>query len=49
MTDHPTEAPAPDLDEAPGWVVLDPEGNVVDSGPVMQLAAVADLGEGGQE
>jgi hypothetical protein len=44
MTDEPT--PAPDLDEAPGWVVLDPDGNVVDSGALTELEAVADAGEG---
>jgi hypothetical protein len=37
--------PAPDLDEAPGWVVLDPDGNVVDSGPVIQALAVSSAGE----
>lgn len=40
--------PGPDLDEAPGWVVLDPDGNVVDSGPLTELEAVADTGEGEQ-
>jgi len=37
--------PAPDLEQAPGWQVLDPDGNVVDSGPIVQLEAVADTGE----
>jgi hypothetical protein len=45
MSDQP---PQPDLDEAPGWVVLDPDGNVVDSGPLTELEAVADAGEGEQ-
>ena len=28
-----------------GWRVLDPEGNVVDSGPITQLEMVANLGD----
>lgn len=40
-----SDEPMPDLDEAPGWVVLDPDGNVVDSGSVIELLAVADTGE----
>lgn len=43
MTDEPT--PQPDVEQAPGWVVLDPEGNVVDSGPITELQAVAETGE----
>lgn len=39
---------APDLGEAPGWVVLDPDGNVVDSGPLTELESVAEIGEGEQ-
>jgi len=39
------EQPTPDLEQAPGWQVLDPDGNVVDSGPIVQLEAVADTGE----
>lgn len=29
----------------PGWVVLDPEGNVVDSGPGMTLEMASSMGE----
>jgi hypothetical protein len=35
--DEPT--PAPDLEQAPGWQVLDSDGNVVDAGEVVQLEA----------
>jgi hypothetical protein len=38
MSDEPT--PGPDLEQAPGWQVIDPDGNVVDSGPIVQLEAV---------
>lgn len=48
VTDESTPA-RPDLDEAPGWVVLDPDGNVVDSGPLVALELVAELGEGEQD
>lgn len=43
MTDEPIPVPPPDLDEAPGWYVTDPDGNVVASGPiaVAQPAGVA--------
>jgi hypothetical protein len=47
VSDEPT--PTPDVDEAPGWLVLDPDGNVVDSGPIVDLTAVADTGEPEQE
>lgn len=30
--------------EPPGWVVLDPDGNVVDSGPGMFLEMASDMG-----
>lgn len=43
-----TQAPAPDIAEAPGWVVLDPDGNIVDSGPVTEAMAVAVTDEGGE-
>jgi hypothetical protein len=34
-----------DVDEEPvGWRVIDPDGNVVASGPPMELEMVADLG-----
>lgn len=33
MSDEPVQ-PQPNVDEAPGWVVLDPDGNVVQSGGV---------------
>lgn len=43
MTD---ETPArPDLEEAPGWVVLDPGGNVVDSGPISHAQAAFLVGQ----
>lgn len=35
-----TEPSVPDV----GWQVIDPDGNVVDSGPGMVLIAVADSG-----
>lgn len=38
--------PAPDLDEAPGWVVTDADGNVVDSGPLTHAQAAFLIGEG---
>jgi len=41
-----TTVTPPDLDEAPGWVVLDPDGNVVASGPVTIAEAAAVVGEG---
>lgn len=37
--------PAPDVEQAPGWYVTDPDGNVVDSGPVTEAQAVAWVGE----
>lgn len=40
-----TDQPQPDLDEAPGWVVLDPDGNVVDSGAISQAQAAAWVSE----
>ena len=40
---------APDTDEVSGWVVLDPDGNVIDSGPVVALEAAADAGPEEQE
>lgn len=43
MTDEPT--PQPDLDEAPGWVVRDPDGNVVDSGPLTRAEPAFVVGE----
>lgn len=36
---------APDLDEAPGWVVLDADGNVVDSGPISFALPASGAGE----
>jgi hypothetical protein len=30
----------PDIDEAPGWYVTDPDGNVVDSGPMTVAQSV---------
>jgi hypothetical protein len=43
MSDEPV--PQPDLDEAPGWVVLDSDGNVVDSGPISHALPVSGAGE----
>lgn len=40
-----TTESTPDLDEPIGWVVTDPDGNVVDSGPVTEAHAVAWVGE----
>lgn len=34
MSDEPTQQTQPDVVQAPGWVVLDPDGNVVSSGGV---------------
>lgn len=47
MTDE--SQPQPDVEEAPGWVVLDPDGNVVDSGPLTQLEAVGNPEEQEQQ
>jgi protein involved in polysaccharide export with SLBB domain len=30
-------------EQAPGWQVVDPDGNVVDSGPFVQAQMAADL------
>lgn len=35
----------PHPDEPTGWQVLDPDGNVIDSGPQTVLEASADAGE----
>lgn len=43
MSDE-NETPAPDPEQPPGWLVLDPDGNVINSGPVTQLEAVSDTG-----
>jgi hypothetical protein len=43
------EQPTPDVDEAPGWKVLDPDGNVVESGPAVELEAVAETGTSEEE
>lgn len=44
MSDEPTLS-GPDLAEAPGWVVTDAKGNVVDSGPLTQAQAAFLTGE----
>lgn len=44
MTDQPT-VPEPDPDEPPGWRVLDPVGNVVDSGPMTEAKPAGWLAE----
>jgi hypothetical protein len=35
----------PDAAQEIGWVVLDPDGNIVDSGPVSEAQAAAWVGE----
>jgi hypothetical protein len=35
----------PDVDEAPGWVVRDPDGNVVASGPLTEALPASGVGE----
>lgn len=42
---NPEDPEVPAADEAPGWQVLDADGNVVQSGPGVTLAAVSDAGE----
>jgi hypothetical protein len=37
--------PAPQLDEAPGWVVTDPAGNVLASGPLTEALPASGAGE----
>lgn len=44
-----TDQLQPDLDEAPGWVVLDPDGKVVDSGPLTEAQAAFLIGEATDE
>lgn len=39
----------PELVEAIGWYVIDPDGNVIDSGPVLQLEAVSESTDAEQE
>jgi hypothetical protein len=39
------QQPQPDLDEAPGWYVTDPDGNVVASGPMSEALPVSAAGE----
>lgn len=43
MTDEQTTQP--DVDEAPGWFVTDPDGNVLASGPVSLALPVSGAGE----
>jgi hypothetical protein len=43
VTDQPT--PPGETAQPIGWVVTDPAGNVVDSGPVSEAHAVAWVGE----
>jgi hypothetical protein len=35
----------PDVDEAPGWVVRDPGGNIVATGPLTEALPVTGAGE----
>lgn len=44
MTDAPTPA-EPDIEQAPGWQVIDPDGNVVDSGPLTEAQAAFLIGD----
>lgn len=48
MIDEPV-ASEPDLEQAPGWQVIDADGNVVDSGPLTELEAVGNPGDDEQE
>jgi hypothetical protein len=48
MADDSTEPEAEGFDPEQaeiGWRVLDPDGNVVASGPLIELEAVSDTGE----
>lgn len=36
-------------EDAPGWVVVDPDGNIVDSGPGIVLEMAAQAGDSDQE
>jgi hypothetical protein len=46
MTEGLAFEPEDEKDEEPvGWLVLDPDGNVVDSGPQTVTEASADAGE----
>lgn len=44
MTDEPTPA-QPDLEKALGWVVTDPDGNVVASGSISEAQAAFLVGD----
>jgi hypothetical protein len=44
--DRPAELP---VDEPPGWRVIDPDGNVVGSGPGVALEMVTQMGEQEEE
>lgn len=43
MSDVSVAAP-PDLAAPLGWIITDPDGNVVDSGQIIELDAVTDAG-----
>lgn len=45
MTNETTQRVQPDVVQAPGWVVLDPDGNVVQSGGVTIAQADGRLAE----
>lgn len=47
MSEAPQDAPVGD--EPPGWSVIDPEGNVVASGPITIAQAAFLVGEGTAE
>lgn len=47
MTDEQPTPPA--ADEAPGWQVIDPDGNVIDSGPIVYAQPVTGAGETADE
>jgi len=44
-SENPQPATEPDLDEAPGWVVRDPDGRVVASGPVSVALPASGAGD----
>jgi len=45
VSDEPTQQIPPDVAQAPGWVVLDPDGNVVQSGGITIAQADGRLAE----
>lgn len=47
MANEPDASPVvqPDVEQAPGWFVTDPDGNVVDSGPITEAKAASWVSE----